>query len=57
MVTTVVFFSSSLGIFAGVTLTGIGSTWLLDETMNQSLERLSREDQREFISGTPPSRT
>jgi hypothetical protein len=43
----------SLGIFAGVTLTGIGSTLLLDETMNQSLERLSREDQREFIRGTP----
>jgi len=57
MVMMVVFFSSSLGIFAGVTLTGIGSTWLLDETMNQSLERLSREDQREFISGTPLSRT
>ena len=57
MVMMVVFSLSSLGIFAGVTLTGIGSTWLLEETMNQSLEVLSREDQREFIRGTPLSRT
>ncbi|KAF8486181.1 phosphate transporter [Russula ochroleuca] len=40
-----------LGIFAGVTLTGIGSTLLLDETMGRSLEQLSRENQRKFISG------
>jgi hypothetical protein len=43
--------SSSLGIFAGVTLTGIGSTWLLNETKDKSLEELSRERQRKFIRG------
>jgi hypothetical protein len=47
----------SLGIFAGVTLTGIGSTWLLDETNDKSLELLSREQQREFIRGALISRT
>lgn len=46
-----------LGIFAGVTLTGIGSTWLLDETMHKSLEQLSREQQQEFVRGAPISRT
>jgi hypothetical protein len=51
---TVVF--SSLGIFSGVTLTGIGSTWLLDETMHKSLEELSREQQQEFVRGAPISR-
>jgi len=40
-----------LGIFAGVTLTGIGSTWLLEETKDKSLESLSREEQRGFIFG------
>jgi hypothetical protein len=53
---TVVLFPS-LGIFAGVTLTGIGSTWLLDETMHKSLEQLSREQQQEFVRGAPISRT
>lgn len=43
--------SSSLGIFAGVTLTGIGSTLLLEETMDKSLEELSNEKQRKFIRG------
>ncbi|KAI0303633.1 major facilitator superfamily domain-containing protein [Multifurca ochricompacta] len=39
----------SLGIFAGVTLTGIGSTLLLEETRDKSLEQLSREQQEGFI--------
>ncbi|KAH9003090.1 major facilitator superfamily domain-containing protein [Lactarius hatsudake] len=39
-----------LGIFAGVSLTGIASTWLLEETKNRSLEELSQE-QRGFIRG------
>ncbi|KAH9003091.1 phosphate transporter [Lactarius hatsudake] len=42
--------SSSLGIFAGVSLTGIASTLLLEETKDQSLEELSQE-QRGFIRG------
>ena len=43
---------SSLGIFAGITFTGIGSTWwLVDETKDKSLEQLSREKQQGFISG------
>ena len=42
---------SSLGIFAGVTFTGIGSTLLLGETMDRSLEQLSREKQRGLING------
>lgn len=50
------FFSPSLGIFAGVTLTGIGSTLLLDETMDRSLEQLSRERQQDFIHGMSISR-
>ncbi|KAH9052863.1 hypothetical protein EDB83DRAFT_2619290 [Lactarius deliciosus] len=37
-----------LGIFAGVSLTGIASTWLLEETKDRSLEELSQE-QRGFI--------
>jgi len=41
-----------LGIFAGVTLTG--STWLLSETMDKSLEELSGEQQEMFIRGVPP---
>lgn len=48
---------SSLGIFAGVTFTGIGSTLLLDETSNQSLEQLSRERQQNFIHGRSISRS
>ncbi|KAN0107567.1 inorganic phosphate transporter [Russula decolorans] len=40
-----------LGIFAGVTLTGIGSTLLLEETRDKSLEELSRERQQNFIHG------
>jgi PHS family inorganic phosphate transporter-like MFS transporter len=40
-----------LGIFAGIALTGIASTLLLDETMDRSLEELSREQQRGFIHG------
>jgi len=48
---------SSLGIFAGVTLTGIGSTWLLEETMDLSLEELSRERQQDFITGRSISHT
>ena len=47
---------SSLGIFAGVTLTGIGSTWLLSETMDKSLEVLSGEQQEMFIRGALISR-
>ncbi|KAH9063956.1 phosphate transporter [Lactarius vividus] len=39
-----------LGIFAGVSLTGIASTLLLDETKDRSLEELSHE-QRGFIRG------
>ncbi|KAH8980885.1 phosphate transporter, partial [Lactarius akahatsu] len=39
-----------LGIFAGVSMTGIASTLLLDETMDRSLEELSQE-QRGFIRG------
>ncbi|KAH9063955.1 major facilitator superfamily domain-containing protein [Lactarius vividus] len=39
-----------LGIFAGVSLTGIASTFLLDETKDRSLEELSHE-QRGFIRG------
>ncbi|KAH9041724.1 phosphate transporter [Lactarius pseudohatsudake] len=39
-----------LGIFAGVSLTGIASTWLLEETKDRSLEELSQE-QRGFIRG------
>jgi hypothetical protein len=50
---------SSLGIFAGVTFTGIGSTLLLDETKDKdkSLEVLSREKQQYFINGRSISRT
>jgi len=40
-----------LGIFAGIALSGIASTLLLDETMDRSLEDLSREQQRGFIHG------
>jgi len=40
-----------LGIFAGVALTGVASTYLLEETMNRSLEELSGEQQRGFIHG------
>ncbi|KAH9989475.1 hypothetical protein BJV77DRAFT_1069522 [Russula vinacea] len=40
-----------LGKFAGVAFTGIGSTWLLDETKDRSLEHLSRENQRMFTRG------
>ncbi|KAI0279763.1 major facilitator superfamily domain-containing protein [Russula aff. rugulosa BPL654] len=40
-----------LGIFAGVTFSGIGSTLLLDETKDKSLEQLSRERQQGFIHG------
>jgi len=40
-----------LGIFAGVALTGVASTFLLEETMHRSLEELSREQQRGFIYG------
>jgi len=43
-----------LGIFAGVTLTGIASTWLLEETMDKSLEQLSNEPQQGFIYGVTP---
>ncbi|KAI9463317.1 phosphate transporter [Lactarius psammicola] len=43
-----------LGIFAGVSLTGIASTWLLDETKNRSVEELSHEQQRGFIHGVTP---
>jgi hypothetical protein len=49
-------FFSSLGIFAGVTLTGIGSTLLLEETRDKSLEELSRERQQNFIHGRSISR-
>jgi hypothetical protein len=42
---------SSLGIFAGFTFTGLGSTWLLEETKDKSLEVLSREKQQGFITG------
>jgi len=35
-------------------LTGIGSTWLLEETMDKSLEELSHEPQQGFISGVTP---
>jgi hypothetical protein len=42
---------SSLGIFAGVTFTGLGSTWLVGETKDKSLEQLSREKQGGFIRG------
>ncbi|KAI9460365.1 major facilitator superfamily domain-containing protein [Russula earlei] len=45
-----------LGIFAGVTLTGIVSTWLLEETKDKSLEQLSGEQQRGFIYGVTPVR-
>jgi PHS family inorganic phosphate transporter-like MFS transporter len=40
-----------LGAFAGVALTGVASTFLLEETMHRSLEELSREKQRGFIHG------
>jgi len=40
-----------------VTLTGIGLTLLLDETMDKSLEQLSRKQQQEFVRGAPISRT
>ncbi|KAN0132904.1 inorganic phosphate transporter [Lactarius tabidus] len=40
-----------LGVFAGVALTGVASTFLLEETMHRSLEELSREQQRGFIHG------
>ena len=42
---------SSLGIFAGVAATGIASTLLLEETMDRTLEDLSREQQQGFIHG------
>jgi hypothetical protein len=42
---------SILGIFAGVTCTGIGSTWLLKETENKSLVELSCKKQQDFIYG------
>jgi hypothetical protein len=38
----------SLGIFAGVTFTGIGSTWLFDETKDISLEHFGRVKQQDF---------
>jgi len=43
-----------LGIFAGVALTGVASTFLLEETMHRSLEELSHEQQRGFIYGVAP---
>ncbi|KAH9972154.1 hypothetical protein BGW80DRAFT_1446110 [Lactifluus volemus] len=40
-----------LGIFVGVTLTGIASTSLLEETVDQSLEVLSFEPQQGHVQG------
>ncbi|KZV85541.1 phosphate transporter [Exidia glandulosa HHB12029] len=40
-----------LEIFALFMLTGIGSTLLLPETMNRTLEELSNEDQDGFVAG------
>jgi hypothetical protein len=48
---------SSLRIFAGITFTGIGSVWLLEETKDRSLEELSREKWRDVIYGRSISHT
>jgi hypothetical protein len=46
-------YHSSLGIFAVVSSTGIASTFLLEETVDQSLEVLSLEPQQEHDQGMP----
>ena len=43
--------ASSLGIFAGLTFTGIWSTLLLKETKDMSLEQLFYEDRGDFFYG------
>ncbi len=45
----------SLEIFALFMLTGIGSTLLLPETKQKTLEELSNEDQEGFIRGNANS--
>ena len=42
---------TSLEIFAFFMATGVGSTLLLKETMNQTLEELSGEKQEGFVEG------